>query len=999
MKTTKKLAACAALILVHAAWAQQTSTAFINGNTDNRQTTTALIGATIHLSNNINLNQATLVIKDGLIAEIRKDGSVPQNTVTINYDGLHIYPGFIHLDAGTGLPEPGKKPPFTWGGKETINSTKKGAYNSNEAINASYDAAKHYTLDKKSNQALRAAGFTAALSHYHDGVMRGTGVLLNLNDAADQHSIITAQASQHFSMDKGSSKQDYPISLMGHVALIRQTLMDADWYPQQNELTDFDLAAINQNRKLPKIISVDNWQQNLLAKKIADEFDFSFTVKTAGDSYKNLKAVKSTGQTLIVPLDFPDAPMINDELDAWGLDYKDLKAWELAPHNPALLAQNQVEFALVPKAGDKGLKSFLKDLRTVHQHGLSETNIIKALTQVPAKILNNPQLGDIKAGYHANLLITDGPLLDKDTSIAQTWIAGEVFDVKGLPAVSNGHYQVRAGEQNFEFKLTSNAGQIKIKAIDDEDSNKYSAKANSEFVSLNIDTGEQKLSLLATIQDQQLMPIGTPAWSIEKLAANTAKPDQSKNKSADLPTIPRPFSAYGLLPAPATPGTVLIKNTTVWTNEDDGILLNTDVLVKNGQIAALGSNLDSKSELEIDGSGMHLTSGIIDEHAHIALLSVNDIAVNSSMVRMEDAINPEDINIYRNLAGGVTAAQLLHGSANPIGGQSALVKLKWGVSEPADMLIPGADGYIKFALGENVKRSRSQDSIRYPLTRMGVEQVFRDAFTQALAYEQAWEAYNKLSKRAQKRTAPPRKDLAMEATLEVLKQRRFVSCHSYVQSEINMLMHVADDFDFKINTFTHILEGYKVADKMHQHGVGASTFSDWWAYKWEVNYAIPYNAALMNNAGVVTAINSDSAEMSRRLNQEAAKSVKYGSLSEQDAWKLVTLNPAKLLHLDDRMGSVKVGKDADLVLWSDNPLSIYAQVEKTMVDGVFYYDRSQQADIENHINKEKQRLIGLAQSSEGKKTAYQSQPPKHFECESITGYHQFDQQLFQGAHQ
>ena len=213
------------------------------------------------------------------------------------------------------------------------------------------------------------------------------------------------------------------------------------------------------------------------------------------------------------------------------------------------------------------------------------------------------------------------------------------------------------------------------------------------------------------------------------------------------------------------------------------------------------------------------------------------------MVRMEDAINPHDVNIYRNLAGGVTAAQLLHGSANPIGGQSALVKMRWGVDRPEDMLIKGADGFIKFALGENVKRSRNSNSIRYPQSRMGVEQVFRDAFTQAKAYERSWSEYNKLSRSAKKKTQAPRKDLAMEATLEVVNQDRFVSCHSYVQSEINMLMHVANDFDFKINTFTHILEGYKLADKMEQHGVGASTFSDWWAFKWEVNYAIPYNAS------------------------------------------------------------------------------------------------------------------------------------------------------------
>jgi imidazolonepropionase-like amidohydrolase len=380
-----------------------------------------------------------------------------------------------------------------------------------------------------------------------------------------------------------------------------------------------------------------------------------------------------------------------------------------------------------------------------------------------------------------------------------------------------------------------------------------------------------------------------------------------------------------------------------------------------------------------------LTAGIIDEHSHIALLSVNDIMANSSMVRMEDALDSDDINIYRNLSGGVTAAQLLHGSANPLGGQAAMIKMRWGATSD-ELLVKGADKFIKFALGENVKRSASQSSIRYPLTRMGVEQVYRDAFSQALAYENKWKLYNKLSKSAKKKTAAPRRDLMMDATLEIINKERFITCHSYVQSEINMLMKVADDFDFKVNTFTHILEGYKVADKMLAHGVGASTFADWWSYKWEVNYAIPYNATIMTKVGITTAVNSDDAEMSRRLNQEAAKSIKYGDLSEEEALKLVTLNPAKLLHLDDRMGSIKVGKDADIVLWSDNPTSIYAKAIKTFVDGKLLFDRDRQVEIETEIANERQRLIEKMNQSDEEKMPAMMGPSKHMQCDSITGY-------------
>jgi imidazolonepropionase-like amidohydrolase len=354
---------------------------------------------------------------------------------------------------------------------------------------------------------------------------------------------------------------------------------------------------------------------------------------------------------------------------------------------------------------------------------------------------------------------------------------------------------------------------------------------------------------------------------------------------------------------------------------------------------------------------------------------------------MYDAVNSEDVNIYRQLAGGVTAAQLLHGSANPVGGQSALIKFRWG-SSPEDLKIAGADGYIKFALGENVKQSNWGDdySIRFPQTRMGVEQVFVDGFSRAKAYGEAKARYAGLNKKAKAGAKAPRTDLQMETLLEIINKERFITCHSYVQSEINMLMKVAESFDFRVNTFTHILEGYKVADKMAAHGAGGSTFSDWWAYKFEVNEAIPYNASLMNLAGVVSAINSDDAEMARRLNQEAAKSMKYGGMTEMDALKMVTLNPAKLLHLDDQMGSIKVGKDADLVLWNDHPLSIYASPEMTLVDGIVYY--SKELDKANRVSiaTERARLIEKMRDAKsgGAKTQKPKKEDKHyFECEDI----------------
>jgi len=304
------------------------------------------------------------------------------------------------------------------------------------------------------------------------------------------------------------------------------------------------------------------------------------------------------------------------------------------------------------------------------------------------------------------------------------------------------------------------------------------------------------------------------------------------------------------------------------------------------------------------------------------------------------------------------------------------------------MLVKNADQFIKFALGENVKQSNWGDysRVRFPQTRMGVEQVFYDAFIRAKDYKKQWDNFNKLSDKEKQKTSAPRRDLELEVILEILDHQRFITCHSYVQSEINMLMHVADSMGFTVNTFTHILEGYKVADKMKHHGVGGSTFSDWWAYKFEVNEAIPYNAAILHKMGIITALNSDDAEMGRRLNQEAAKIVKYGGVSEQDAWKMVTLNPAKLLHIDDRMGSLKKGKDADIVIWSDNPLSINAKVEKTFIDGVLMYDVYQNERLHQRDQIERKRIMKLMMEAKNNGEPTQKpkiKKPKHWHCDTV----------------
>jgi len=405
----------------------------------------------------------------------------------------------------------------------------------------------------------------------------------------------------------------------------------------------------------------------------------------------------------------------------------------------------------------------------------------------------------------------------------------------------------------------------------------------------------------------------------------------------------------------------LIKNGTILTVTKSTIE-NGDVLIRDGKIAEVGKGLTAPEGAKvIDATGQYVMPGIIDCHSHIAVAgSVNEGSISvSSMANIADVLNPEDIDIYRDLAGGVTAANVLHGSANPIGGQTQVIKLRWG--KPAkDLPFEGALPGIKFALGENPKRSGFSvpgASRRYPATRMGVMDVYREAFSEALDYKKAWDDYNRRKAAGEPNLIPPRRDLKLEPLLEVLEGKRLVHIHCYRADEILQMIRVAEEFHFKVATFQHVLEGYQVADEIARHGAGASTFSDWWAYKMEAYDAIPYNAAMMTERGVVVSVNSDDASEATHLNQEAAKSMKWGGLSHDEALKLVTLNPAIQLHLADRVGSIETGKDADIDIYDKDPLSVYAVAQKVLIDGQVYFDRQQDIAHRAELEKEKKALI------------------------------------------
>ncbi len=975
----------------------------VNGVQDQRPHAYAFSHATIHVDDQTVLNDATLLIKEGKIIESGNNIIVPEGFVEVDLKGNHIYPSLIDIHTHYGIPEV-KAAERNYYAREQIQSNTEGPYNANEAIKSEFQTFSEFKVDEKAAEKMREMGFGAVLTFRPDGISRGTSALVTLRADNENSVMIDDEVAAHYSFNKGSSKQAYPSSYMGYISLLRQTFMDAKWYQSLNNkpFTDKSLDAWNSTQSLPQIFEVRNWHDVLRADKLGDEFGVQYIIKCGTDTYQRLNEIKATNAALIVPLTFPDAYEVENPLDAYHVSLANMKHWELAPANLSRIADAGITFALTSD-GLKNAEKFWPNVRKSIQYGLSESDALKALTSTPAKMLNKEEsLGMIKDGYLANFIITSGPLFDKDTRIYENWIQGigHVIQDMDVPDIAGNYLLTVAGDE-YALKIDGKTGKQKgTLSINDSTEAKVSIDIEDQMVNLSFTPEDGKETeekadfyrLAGWINGKDLKgrgQAGDGSW-VDWVAAyqedieEKEKEDSSTDLAMDLGEVIYPFTAYGAPELPAQEN-LLIKGATVWTMEGEEPMEETDVYIENGKINKIGKDLSFSGATEIDGSGKHLTPGIVDEHSHIGASSINDVATNSSMVRIGDVVQSDDQEIYRALSGGVTAIQILHGSANPIGGQSALIKLRWG-KDPEALKIEAADKYIKFALGENVKRSRSQSSIRYPQTRMGVEQVYVDAFTAALDYRKKWDAFEALSADEKAEAMRPRKDLAMEAMLEIIDGEMFISCHSYVQSEINMLMKVAEKFNFKVNTFTHILEGYKVADKMAAHGAGGSTFADWWAYKWEVRYAIPYNPAIMVREGVVTAVNSDNSEMMRRLNQEAAKSIKYGDLEEMEALKMVTLNPAKLLHLDDRMGSIAPGKDADVVLWSDHPLSIYAKAEKTIVDGIVYYDIERDQQLKRDIQLERARLIQKMQDakSNGESAREVARTYKHhWHCDDV----------------
>jgi imidazolonepropionase-like amidohydrolase len=957
-------------------YAQQDNAPVV-GVSDKRIEIYGLKNARVVVDYQSTIENTDILVSDGRIEKIGQGLVFPKGAIIYDLKGKTVYPSFIDIYAGnygiktqTGAPDSNpfsalmniQQPGRQMGSVATAEPRIADYWN--DGINASYNVSEEFIPDSKTAGEFRQAGFGSVVTFKADGLARGTSALVTTGDGKANNLIIKNNASANYSFSRGRSADIYPIAQFGIIALLRQLNYDAQWYKQlpPGYFHDDGLEAYIASSSLPQIFEVTDKIEIMRADKLGKEFNINYIIKGAGDEYQSVNDIKRCGSRLIVPLKYPEAPDVKDPYDAASVSYTALKHYEMAPANLSFLSKAGIVFA-VTSAGLERRTDFLTNLRKAVKYGLSENEALKALTYTPASMIGaSDMIGAIEEKMIANFLITSGNIFDENCIIYENWVQGKPYRLVDLRASDlRGAYDLKIDTSSYKLSLFGTFDKPTVKLTYDSTEIKGATfSQDKDLVTITFERSKTKYRLSGYIVDKNLEGRGQLDngnwfnWNATyrgPAAENGAKPP----RPASIPEIGKviyPFTAYGSSELPKQED-VLFKNATVWTNEKEGKLLNTDVLVKGGKISKIGKNLSSDGARIIDATGMHLTSGIIDEHSHIAMDGTNEAGqAITSEVRVGDVIDPEDPSIYRQLSGGVTAAHILHGSANPIGGQSILIKHRCGHSAE-ELKIEGQVGFLKHALGENVKRNSS----RYPNTRMGVDQIIRDAYYRAEDYNNKWKAWNSLKPVDRVGKVPPRRDLELDPIVDVLEKRSFIECHTYVQSEGTMIMNLAKDFGVKVNSLIHFNEGYKIADQIKKNNAGASVFADWWDYKYEVYEGITYNAAVLMSQGVLTCLHSDDAEMGRRLNQEAGKIVKYGGVNELDALKLVTLNPAKLLHLDDRMGSIKVGKDADLVLWTDHPLSVYARASKTMVDGTIYFDEELDKKMKEQIDIERNRII------------------------------------------
>jgi imidazolonepropionase-like amidohydrolase len=877
----------------------------------------ALIGGRVMVKPGETLDSATVLIRDGLIEKVGTNITAPPDARVWDMKGMTIYAGFIdpYLTIGSNTPASTEENPTSQlrAGKfyglpvADLDPGAPGPGSQLPTVTPEHRMVERIAPDTNALQKLRELGFTAGNVVPARGIIRGTSVLVALSDSNPNDAVLRADVFQHVAfatIPRSDEVGAYPQSLMGIIAAVRQTFFDAQHYflehqgyeksPQGRKRPPFNPASQALGpalrKEMPVVFEPGSALMTDRAGRVGRELGLNFYILASGQEWRRPDLLKGVGVPFIVPLNFPEISKMPQEDDWDAITLDQLRAWDWAPEDAAVLRAQHLDVALTTYELENK-EDFRKNLAYAIDRGFSESDALAGLTTVPARLCGVEQsLGTIEPGKIANLTVVSGKgYFDPEAKVEEVWIDGRFYRTDTATAEAE----------------TKPSGTNKVAGPN------KAAKARELF---------------------------------KKRVAHA------------------PLEGRGPL---TNPPSLLLTNATIWTCGPAGRIENASLLLENGKVAAVGATVRHPDGALVENvTGKNITPGLIDIHSHSMILGdVNEGTLPSSaMVRIGDVVNSESANIRLQLAGGVTEAHLLHGSANPIGGQCCLVKLRDGAG-PEEMKFEGAPPTIKFALGENVKQSNWGDRVtnRFPQTRMGVQAFYANRFTAAQQYLRAWDDYNKaIQTRAPVAPVPPARDLELEALGEILQGKRFIHCHSYRQDEILMFIRLMQSFGIQIAAMHHILEGYKVADEMAAAGVGASAFSDWWAYKFEVYDAIPYNGTLMHDRGVLVSFNSDSDDMARRLNLEAAKAVKYGGLSEIEALKFMTINPARQLRVDQRVGSLESGKDGDIAIWSKSPLDSTTECLETWIEGKKYFDRSLDAQRTASLEEERKALLAKA---------------------------------------
>ncbi len=935
--------------------------------------THAITGATVHVAPGQVIEDASILMRDGVIVAVGTDLAIPAQARRWSGEGLTVYAGLIDAAVLVDVP--------------ALPQTGEAGAHWNRFVHPQVSASGEPAPDAGLRKSMRELGFTAAAVYPSEGILRGSGTVVALAEKDEYSLVYRDPAAMAAGFDRGGAEREYPVSLMGSIALLRQTLFDATWHARCVEIWLADptgheppmradaLEALGEvvTGRQPVLFDAPDEHAALRAARLAREFDLQAVLLGSGYEFRRLEEIASTKLPIVVPLKFPRRPSVSGLPEADDVTLRDMLTWEQAPTNPRRLVEAGVTVALTTHRLDKK-DAFHEALFRAVAAGLTEEAALSALTVAPARLLQvDSVMGTIEPGKAANLVVVEGSLFARKPLIRDVWINGRRHDVTRAPQVTLDGKGTLSASFGLEASVTFDrkGSKLTVEAPD-------GSKVKASDVALQHDrlqfaiSGEHfgidgylrfsGLESKGAIVGSGVLPAGEAfTFTLSPPPGQGAGEDEKEDEDEDEPFEPVPeqlvvpLGAYGLTERPQ-PRDVLLTNATIWTCGPEGIIEGGSMLIVGGRIERVGGATSSppRGVDVIDLQGRHVTPGLVDCHTHTGI----DGAANefgqaiTAEVRIGDVIDPDDINFYRELAGGLTTANVLHGSSNPIGGQSSTVKLRWS-APAAEFPIVGAPGGIKFALGENVKRSRT----RYPNTRMGVEAIIRDALLAARDYYAGWLRYDALDEAEKLQAMPPRRDLELDALVEVLRGQRRVHCHSYRQDEILMLLRLAEELEFTVGTLQHVLEGYKVADVIAAHGAGASSFSDWWAYKVEVMDAIPYNGALMHDVGVLVSFNSDSSELARRMNVEAAKAVRYGGVDPQEALKFVTINPAQQLGVDESIGSLEPGKDADFAVWSESPLSTYARCEQTWIEGAPCFDLESDAAMQRWAASERHRLI------------------------------------------